>query len=381
MATPIPPPPAAAAAAAADTKVDYLNLPCPIPFEELHREAMMSLKPDLFEGMRFDFTKMLNQKFSLNHSVLMGPTEVPSQSTETIKIPTAHYEFGSTFIDHPRLLLWGRILTDGRLNARVKCDLSENLTFKANAQLTNEPHMSHAMINFDYKGKDYRTQFQLDIWVLNSTTIVSDQSLAAIGAAVVEKLIFADAFAVGIAGIALDSTACMSAAPLPFCYFVATAPSPSAVTVFSLCEASVTQHLSLGGEVFWAGQHRKSGIGYAARYNTDKSSFNLLTYIQVATGQVASTGMVLLSYVQKVSEKVSLASEFMCNYLSRDVTASFGYDYILRQCRLRGKIDSNGCVAAFLEERLNMGLNFILSAELDHRKKDYKFGFGLTVGE
>ena len=33
---------------------------------------------------------------------------------------------------------------------------------------------------------------------------------------------------------------------------------------------SVTPSLSLGGEVFWAGQHRKSGIGYAARYNTDK---------------------------------------------------------------------------------------------------------------
>lgn len=33
---------------------------------------------------------------------------------------------------------------------------------------------------------------------------------------------------------------------------------------------SVSPHLSLGGEVFWAGQHRKSGIGYAARYNTDK---------------------------------------------------------------------------------------------------------------
>lgn len=82
----------------------------------------------------------------------------------------------------------------------------------------------------------------------------------------------------------------------------------------------------------------------------------LLICIQVATGQVASTGMVLLSYVQKVSEKVStsshcrfvlsvvlfishmkcslqvsLAADLMCNYLSRDVTASFGYDYILRQ--------------------------------------------------
>lgn len=33
---------------------------------------------------------------------------------------------------------------------------------------------------------------------------------------------------------------------------------------------SVTNNLSLGGEVFWAGQHRKSGIGFAGRYNTDK---------------------------------------------------------------------------------------------------------------
>lgn len=33
----------------------------------------------------------------------MGPTEIPSQSTETIKIPTAHYEFGTTFIDHPKV--------------------------------------------------------------------------------------------------------------------------------------------------------------------------------------------------------------------------------------------------------------------------------------
>ncbi|OIV94133.1 hypothetical protein TanjilG_31558 [Lupinus angustifolius] len=308
MATMVPPIPTTEDHNKVDEKVDYFNLPCPIPFEELHREAMMSLKPDLFEGMRFDFTKMLNQKFCLNHSVMMGPTEIPSQSAETIKIPTANYDFGATFIDHPRLLLLGRVMTDGRVNARVKYDVSENLTFKANAQLTNEPHMSHGMFNFDYKGKDYRTQFQLGNGAL-------------LGASYIQ---------------------------------------------------SVTRHLSLGGEVFWAGQHRKSGVGYAARYNTDK---------WVATGQVASTGMVLLSYVQKVSEKVSLASDVMCNYLSRDVTASFGYDYILRQCRLRGKIDSNGCVGAYLEERLNMGLNFILSAELDHRKKDYKFGFGLTVGE
>jgi mitochondrial import receptor subunit TOM40 len=133
-----------------EEKVDYFNLPCPIPYEEIHREAFMSLKPELFEGMRFDFTKGLNHKFSLSHSVFMGPMEIPSQSAETIKIPTANYEFGANFMD-PKLMLFGRIMTDGRLSARLKCDLTDNLSLKANAQITNEPHMSHGMAYFDYK--------------------------------------------------------------------------------------------------------------------------------------------------------------------------------------------------------------------------------------
>ncbi|VVA98305.1 unnamed protein product [Arabis nemorensis] len=288
-----------------DEKVDYSNLPCPVPYEELHREAFMSLKSDNFEGLRFDFSKALNQKFSLSHSVMMGPTEVPSQSSETIKIPTAHYEFGANYYD-PKLLLIGRVMTDGRLNARVKADITDKLVVKANAQLTNEPHSSQAMFNFDYMGKDYRAQLQLGHSALVGATYIQ----------------------------------------------------------------SVTPRLSLGGEVFWAGVPRKSGIGYAARYETDK---------MVASAQVASTGAIVMNYVQKISEKVSLATDFMYNYFSRDVTASVGYDYILRQSRVRGKIDSNGVTSALLEERLSMGLNFLLSAELDHKKKDYKFGFGLTI--
>ncbi|THU68215.1 hypothetical protein C4D60_Mb08t01560 [Musa balbisiana] len=263
---PPPPPPAAVGLAVAlppkqDEKaepknVDWLNLPCPVPFEEIQREALMSLKPELFEGLKFDFTKGLNQRFSLSHSIFMGSMEVPSQSSDTFKVPTAHYEFGANFLD-PKLMLVGRVLTDGRLNARVKCDLTDNLTLKINAQLTNEPHFSQGMFNFDYKGTDYRTQFQIG-------------NNAFYGANYIQ---------------------------------------------------SISPHLSLGTEIFWLGHQRKSGIGFAARYNTDKI------------------------------------------------------------CRLRGKLDSNGVVAAFLEERLNMGVNFILSAEVDHRKKDYKFGFGLTVGE
>lgn len=41
MATLVPPPPAAAAAETIKPeKVDYMDLPCPIPYEEIHREAL-----------------------------------------------------------------------------------------------------------------------------------------------------------------------------------------------------------------------------------------------------------------------------------------------------------------------------------------------------
>jgi hypothetical protein len=30
---------------------------------------------------------------------------------------------------------------------------------------------------------------------------------------------------------------------------------------------------------------------------------------------------------------------------------------------------------------VNVGVTFLLSAEIDYPRKDYKFGFGLTVGE
>jgi mitochondrial import receptor subunit TOM40 len=32
-------------------------------------------------------------------------------------------------------------------------------------------------------------------------------------------------------------------------------------------------------------------------------------------------------------------------------------------------------------ERFAPGVNFMLSAELDHAAKNYKFGFGFTAGE
>jgi mitochondrial import receptor subunit TOM40 len=59
---------ALSAAICVDEKsLDYNHLPCPVKYEDITREAYMSLKPELFEGLRFDMTRSLNKKFALSN--------------------------------------------------------------------------------------------------------------------------------------------------------------------------------------------------------------------------------------------------------------------------------------------------------------------------
>jgi len=296
----------AAAAAKKSPKVDYMELPCPVKYEELQREAMMSLKPECFEGCRFDFTKPLNQKFSLQHSLFMGSVEVPAQGEQVLKIPAATYEFGANLFDNNTLMI-GRVC-EGRLSARVNLPVGDALLVKIRADIMENRAHSQGMLDVDYKGLDWQGQLK-----------VGNQQF--FGANYLQ---------------------------------------------------SVTPTLALGGEAFWLGAQRKSGAGFAFRNQGSKG---------VSTGQVATTGLLSLSYVHRVSDKVGLATDFLWNWNSKEVTATVGYDYMLRQCRLRGKIDSNGLISAYLEEQLNVGIRLLVSAEVDHAKKDYRFGFGMTVGE
>ena len=286
-------------------RVNYNDLPCPVKYEEMQREVMMSLKTDLFEGARFDYNKQLNQKFFLSHGFFLGNVEVPAQGGQIIKIPTSTYEFGANVVDQNYMLV-GRILTDGRVSGRLKYDMSDWLSLKL--QSTKETGFSQIMFDTDFKGLDYQAQIKYGSGQFYGVNYLQ----------------------------------------------------------------SVTPALALGGEGFYLGSQGKSGVGFAARYADDKT---------VATGQVATTGLLSLTYCLKVSEKAMLATDFLWNWNQRSATASVGYDYILRQCRIRGRIDNHGVVSTYLEERLNVGLNLILSAEVDHVNKNHKFGFGMTVGE
>lgn len=58
---------------------------------------------------------------------------------------------------------------------------------------------------------------------------------------------------------------------------------------------SITQKLAMGGEIFYLDEQRKSGLGFAGRYATDKRIF---------TGQISTSGLLQLSCLQKIDEKV-----------------------------------------------------------------------------
>lgn len=174
---------------------------------DIQREGIISLKPDTFEGMRFEINKPINQHFFLSHSLFMGNMEMQTGGRQIIKTPVGQYEFGATVVNEAQsLLMMGRIGTDGRLSGRVKYDITNWLGLKLHCQLSNNPNQSQVMVDTDLKGGDWNAQVK-----------------------------------VGAPGF------------LGLNYF-----------------QSITPKLSAGGEFFWLPSNAKSGVGLALRHQGDK---------------------------------------------------------------------------------------------------------------
>merc|ERR1719335_170980 len=86
-----------------------------------------------------------------------------------------------------------------------------------------------------------------------------------------------------------------------------------------------------------------------------------------------------IMYARKFAEKITVASELIFGLNKRDFSLILGYDYKSRTARVRGALSHNCVVTALVESKLCEGLDFIVSGEIDHKKYDYKFGFGLRA--
>ncbi|XP_010476278.1 PREDICTED: mitochondrial import receptor subunit TOM40-1-like isoform X1 [Camelina sativa] len=132
----------------------------------------------------------------------------------------------SAYYLNTKLTLTGGVTTDGRLTATVKYAITDKLTVRAYTNLRNESRLSITKVSLEYMALNYRARFKLGSNDLTAATYIQ----------------------------------------------------------------RVTPCLSLGGEVFCTNVPQESGVGYAARYETDK---------MVASAKVISNGKVSMTYVHK----------------------------------------------------------------------------------
>jgi len=134
---------------------------------------------------------------------------------------------------------------------------------------------------------------------------------------------------------------------------------------------SLTPYLSMGSEFFYHHGRCITGLHGALKYGTPERVFS---------AKAGSFGNVEMTYAHKVNEKVSFATE-MQYYHSQVCSFGIGGEFRLRHATYKGLVTSDCTVSATLEEKVVPGIaSFILSGQINHKKKDYKFGFGLNLG-
>eukprot|EP00966_Prymnesium_polylepis_P200325 4642062-Prymnesium_polylepis.1 len=113
--------------------------PNPGKYEELKSDAQRILGVDAFEGAKFDFHKMLNQKLHVLHNIWLGGQQgVPP------------YIFGANFVDEERMTLTSHIDMGGRLTGRAIAQLTDSLNVKL--QATAGPDSNSFKADGEYKG-------------------------------------------------------------------------------------------------------------------------------------------------------------------------------------------------------------------------------------
>ena len=134
----------------------------------------------------------------------------------------------------------------------------------------------------------------------------------------------------------------------------------------------MNEHLSLGSELLYHHQQGLSIFSFGGRYNTPSSVITCL----------ASAAHVSTTYTRKLTQNINFTSELTAMWGSGnlDTAVSLGVEYQLRSSHLKFHVESTGKVTASVEEFLNQFTHFNVCADLDHMKKVYRFGFGVTMG-
>lgn len=146
---------------------------------------------------------------------------------------------------------------------------------------------------------------------------------------------------------------------------------------------SLTPRLAIGVECVV--QHPQPGTVDAhamlvAKYAVQGSSSGDYVW----TVSASPMGTLATSYFQRISERIELGAELECaqrpDKPTVDAQCTLAGRMTFLKAQFRAQVDSNGRVAAVLEEKLHEGLTLVMSGDVDHGKGGAaRFGLGLQV--
>merc|ERR1719282_688487 len=82
-----------------------------------------------------------------------------------------------------------------------------------------------------------------------------------------------------------------------------------------------------------------------------------------------------LHYVRKVTDRLSLGTEYKYSHPDKESGLALAYEYTFRQARVQGLLDTDGKVSCCVSDFTGFGF----SGMIDYFRGDYKFGVLMQV--
>jgi len=136
------------------------------------------------------------------------------------------------------------------------------------------------------------------------------------------------------------------------------------------------QQLQVGGDLTLVKVQGIMAIGQAGvRYADGKDTFTAAMTRQPDPRTGMNISETRFSYVRRISERLSLGTEFKYSHPDKESGLSMAYEYAFRNARVQGLLDTDGKVSCCVQDYQGLGM----SGMIDYMKGDYKFGVLMHV--
>lgn len=129
--------------------IERSELPNPGSYEEINQEATSILRPNLVQGLLFNFNAPLSQSFALGNSVEMGAADNPGA-----------FAFNANYYTNRLVMISRTTPSDGRVHGRIFVNHTPSLTSKVTADVGIEPDSSKGSWDLDYRSADSCSQLK-----------------------------------------------------------------------------------------------------------------------------------------------------------------------------------------------------------------------------